>query len=168
MYVQNLSYFEQIRPVKAMCVFLLRHIEECADKDWSLQNVRNEQDVDRLLSSNPPNGATPMGSSMRDKILQPLVVARAQQSQLPKPALIIVLTDGAANDRGQDVIQYVIRQAKDALARTRYTENALSLSFAQVGDDQYALEFLDALDKDPDVGEMIDVRCRSLDLCMYM
>ena len=50
-----------------------------------------------MLGRNPPNGRTPLGKSMRDKILRPLVIDRARQGALRKPVLVLTLTDGAAS-----------------------------------------------------------------------
>lgn len=47
-------------------------------------------DMNKILRDNQPNGGTPMGASLRDKILKPLVLS----GRLIKPALVITSTDG--------------------------------------------------------------------------
>jgi hypothetical protein len=62
-------------------------------------NVHSEQEVVALFQRNPPQGRTPIGASLRDKILRPLVLGKALSGTLTKPVLVLVLTDGAASER---------------------------------------------------------------------
>lgn len=100
---------------------------------------------------------TPLGSALRDRILKPLVLKPAQANSLKKPVYVIVITDGEPNSRQEtELVGSSIMQARNELARTRYGADALSLQFAQVGDDAAALAFLQGLDKDPQIGDLID------------
>lgn len=47
-------------------------------------------------------------------------------------------------------------QANKELSRTRYGADALSISFAQVGNDQRAQAFLGEIDVHPQVGGLVD------------
>src|SRR6266536_5747326 len=57
-------------------------------------NVRTEPDVERLVSTVQFKGLTPMGTSLRQKVIDPFVVQPARSGQLRKPVLIITITDG--------------------------------------------------------------------------
>ena len=74
-------------------------------------------------------------------------------SSLLRPLLRVL----EADDHQSDAIDLVIDQAKKELSKTRYTDNAISFAFAQVGDDKSAIEFLSALDDNRVIGDMIDV-----------
>ena len=49
------------------------------------------------MRRNPPNGRTPLGASLREKVLKPLVIQKAHSNSLTKPVLVVILTDGAAS-----------------------------------------------------------------------
>ncbi|BEI79719.1 hypothetical protein CcaverHIS002_0102480 [Cutaneotrichosporon cavernicola] len=100
---------------------------------------------------------TPLGSALRDRVLGPMIVQPAQSGRLKKPVYVIVITDGEPNNqREKDLVGTSIMEARNALSRTRYGADALSLQFAQVGDDADALAFLQGLDKHPQIGDLID------------
>lgn len=100
---------------------------------------------------------TPLGSALQDKVLKPLILKPAQSNSLKKPVYVIVITDGEPNNqREKDLVGSSIMETRNALSRTRYGADALSVQFAQVGDDADALNFLQGLDKHPQIGDLID------------
>jgi hypothetical protein len=129
--------------------------------------IRNEQQVDDLVSRVRFTGLTPMGKELNNKILQPLVLGPARSGQLRKPVLIVTVTDGqpagdipenrkVAGGRAEELLVQVIRDACAELSQSRYGKGAVSFQFAQVGNDLKAREFLSKLDEDPVVGPMVD------------
>jgi hypothetical protein len=64
-----------------------------ADSGLSVSSpVSSEQAALQLLQQIKYSGLTPLGTSMDQKILQPLVLGPAQQNRLQKPVLIIAIT----------------------------------------------------------------------------
>lgn len=129
--------------------------------------IRNEQQVNELISRVRFTGLTPMGRELNKKILQPLVLGPARSGQLRKPVLVVTITDGQpagdtkddgqpAGTRAEDRIFEVIRTTYAELSQSRYGKGAVSFQFAQVGNDLKAREFLSKLDEDPGIGPMID------------
>lgn len=92
----------------------------------------------------------------RHVVFQPLVLGPARAGRLQKPVLIIAVTDGAPAGEDRYTIVKVIKAASEELARTRYGPDALSIQFAQIGNDQGARAFLEELDKNPSIGGLID------------
>ncbi|CAK9785261.1 hypothetical protein CC85DRAFT_285346 [Cutaneotrichosporon oleaginosum] len=120
-------------------------------------NVRDAQQARKIVDHLTFKYMTPLGSSLQDKVLRPLVVKPAQSGSLKKPVYVIVITDGEPNNqREKDLVGSSIMEARNALSRTRYGADALSLQFAQVGDDVTALAWLQGLDKHPQIGDLID------------
>lgn len=119
-------------------------------------NIRNEQDVLRLVEQVRFSGLTPLGTSMESKILEPLVLGPARQGRLQKPVLVISIGDGQPQGEDKNKIQKVIQRAKNELSRTKFGPDALSFQFVQVGTDMKARDFLADLDSDPSVGQFID------------
>lgn len=119
-------------------------------------NIRNANDVQRLVSQIKFQGLTPLGTSLEQKILDPMVHGPARQGALRKPVLVIAITDGAPQGEDRNKIQQVILRSKRELQQTQYGPDAVSFQFVQVGSDLKARDFLGQLDRDPQVGSMID------------
>ena len=120
-------------------------------------NVRNEGDVERLVSSVQFKGLTPMGTALRNKVVDPLIVSPARAGQLRKPVLVITITDGQPAGEPQGAVVDTIRYAAGEVQRNpRYGKGAVAFQFAQVGNDLKAREFLGKLDDNPEIGDVID------------
>jgi hypothetical protein len=122
------------------------------------ENVSTETHITELMKGVKFNGLTPMGTSLRKKVIDGIVLPKASQGQLKKPILVITITDGQPAGEPQNAVFDTIRYAFDTL-RQRYPQygpGALAFEFAQVGNDLAAKKFLSTLDEDPQIGAMID------------
>ncbi|KAI9002541.1 hypothetical protein DFJ74DRAFT_639391 [Hyaloraphidium curvatum] len=127
----------------------------------AFDNVRTQQDVMNVIRQVRFAGMTPLGTNLDRKVLQPMVIQQAQRSNLPKPVLVITITDGTPQGEegnNNNRVFDVIKGAKAALARTPYGAGAVAFQFVQVGQDRQAQSFLERLDNDPQVGDMIELR----------
>ncbi|BGP27538.1 von Willebrand factor, type A domain containing protein [Rhodotorula toruloides] len=120
-------------------------------------NVTNEQQAQQLLGGIKFSGLTPLGTSLEQKILQPLLVGPARQGSLRKPLLVVCVTDGAPGGEDRHTIVRAITRAKRELAQTRFGPDALSVQLAQIGNDLGARQFLGEIDSHPEVGGLVDV-----------
>ncbi|GAQ84526.1 hypothetical protein KFL_001930040 [Klebsormidium nitens] len=118
-------------------------------------NIRTAQEANTCVAKTQFQGLTPLAASMERNVLQPLVFGPAQSGQLRKPVLVITITDGEPSDSPKDAILQVIRNARARLA-PQYGKCAVVFQFAQVGRDQRAQAFLAKLDKNADIGDVID------------
>lgn len=118
--------------------------------------IRSVDDVNMLVSRVRFAGLTPLGTSLRNKVLEPMVVAPARAGRLQKPVLIITITDGQPAGEPHDTVANAIRYATEEVSRTQYGRGAVSFQFSQVGTDTKAREFLASLDEDPHIGGLID------------
>ncbi|KMQ45184.1 von Willebrand factor, type A [Trichophyton rubrum] len=120
-------------------------------------NIHNEGQVEALMQRMQFKGLTPMGTSLKNKVLEPLVLAPARANQLKKPVLVITITDGQPAGEAQGAVFDAIRSATQELqSNPRYGRGAVSFQFAQVGNDLKAREFLSKLDEEPGIGELVD------------
>ena len=98
-----------------------------------------------------------MGTQLRQKVVDPLVVQPARSGQLRKPVLIITITDGQPAGEPSGSVFDTIRYASNELSRNhRYGKGAIAFQFAQVGNDLKAREFLSKLDEEPGIGDLVD------------
>ena len=118
--------------------------------------IRNADDVNMLVSRVRFQGLTPLGTNLRNKVIDPMVVGPARSGQLDKPVLVITITDGQPAGEPHDSVANNIRYAVDEVSRSRYGRGAASFQFTQVGNDTRARDFLSALDEDPMIGNLID------------
>ena len=122
-----------------------------------LDNIRSEEQAEQLVARVPFKGLTPMGTQLRAKVLEPLVIGPARSGQLRKPVLIITITDGQPAGEAKGTLADAIRYTAAELSRNpRYGRGAVSFQFAQVGNDQEARKFLGKLDEEPGIGDMVD------------
>jgi len=121
-------------------------------------SLATEQQIETLMRGINFKGLTPMGTALRQKVIDGIVLAKAQQGQLRKPILVITITDGQPAGEGQNAVFDTIRYAFDTLQSRfpQYGKGALAFEFAQVGNDEQAKRFLAKLDEDPAVGPMVD------------
>ncbi|KAF7586201.1 hypothetical protein BBP40_009303 [Aspergillus hancockii] len=118
--------------------------------------IRSVDDVNMLVSRVRCQGLTPLGTSLKHKVLDPMVVGPARAGRLEKPVLIITITDGQPAGEPLDSVANAIRYAVDEVSRTPLGRGAVSFQFSQVGNDAKARDFLSSLDEDPTIGSLID------------
>ncbi|WVQ75490.1 hypothetical protein IAR50_005115 [Cryptococcus sp. DSM 104548] len=119
-------------------------------------HIKSEQEALRLVSQIQFSGLTPLGTSLWQKVLQPLVLGPAYHGRLRKPVLVLCITDGSPAGEAKGHLFNVIARADHELKQTRYGPDAISYQFAQVGDDLKASRFLAELDSHPVVGPRVD------------
>jgi len=133
----------------------VRFMNGSQDRD----NIRTEAEVMQLLHDARPCGLTPIGTSLKAKILDPYVMrVRAHRScplQL-KPVLVVTVTDGSPQGESSDTLFRAIRDCRAALLEAGFSGNEVAYQFAQVGDDEKAAAFLDELDNHPEIGQFVD------------
>ncbi|KAL9105768.1 MAG: hypothetical protein Q9227_009116 [Pyrenula ochraceoflavens] len=120
------------------------------------QGISNEQQVNSMIQRIAFKGLTPMGTSLQNKVIDPLVIRPARAGQLRKPVLVITITDGQPAGEPPQTVFQTIRAASEELSRSRFGKGALAFQFAQVGNDLKAREFLGKLDEEPGFGDIVD------------
>jgi hypothetical protein len=130
--------------------------------------VATEAQIEHLMSGVQFKGLTPMGTALRQKVLEPIVLQKARNQQLSKPILVIAVTDGQPAGEPQNAVFDAIRNTFTELERTPYRRGAVAFEFAQVGNDEMARKFLGKLDEDPNVGPFIDCTSSESQLGLLM
>jgi hypothetical protein len=120
-----------------------------------LENIRTEQQIEHVMSTVQYKGLTPMGTELKRKVIDGIIVPKLQRQQYTKPHLVIVITDGQPAGEAPSAVFDAIKYASQEVSRSR-GPGGVAFQFAQVGNDQKAREFLGKLDEDPAVGRMVD------------
>ncbi|KAH3667187.1 hypothetical protein OGAPHI_002836 [Ogataea philodendri] len=113
--------------------------------------IETEQQLDLVLSNLVVGGVTPLATNLYELILKPEIRSR----KLAQPLLIVTFTDGAPNgDRYK--LDKVIKMAQKELKENNMPKRSICYQFAQIGTDLDAGEYLDSLDNDSNIGDVID------------
>ncbi|KAL3490811.1 hypothetical protein BJX62DRAFT_206402 [Aspergillus germanicus] len=126
------------------------------NNELSRNGIRSVGEVEQLIASVRFSGMTPLGTGLKNKVLDPLIVGPARANQLQKPVLVITITDGQPAGEPLDSVAQGIRYAVDEVGRSQYGRGAVAFQFSQVGNDTKARDFLGSLDNDPSIGGLID------------
>ncbi|GAA6003816.1 uncharacterized protein JCM10292_003394 [Rhodotorula paludigena] len=125
-----------------------------------MANVTDPALVERAFREVEPQGSTPTGMVL-DELLREYVerVEDAKQTrERVKPLLVLVLTDGRADD--PDMVKDIIVEMAQRLDEVRAPPYQLGIQFVQIGSDPDARAFLQELDDDlkPQLGvrDMVD------------
>jgi hypothetical protein len=119
-------------------------------------NIRDSVTAASIAQQVNYNGLTPLGTQLDAKVVRPFVAGPVQSRSLQKPILVIVITDGEPTGEPAGTVVNVIKGTKNLVGNSQYGPGAVAFEFAQVGKDQKAQAFLATLDKDPQVGKMVD------------
>jgi hypothetical protein len=126
------------------------------NNDFTRNGIRSVQEVDQIISTTRFSGMTPLGTGLKNKVLDPLVVGPLRAGRLQKPVLVITITDGQPAGEPLDSVAQGIRYATEEVSRTPHGRGAIAFQFSQVGNDTKARDFLGSLDNDPTIGSLID------------
>ena len=116
--------------------------------------ISNSAKIDNMFRTVRPSGGTPLGEQLDAKIIRKIVIPVIQSQQIERPVLVLTVTDGEPSNRA--AVKQTILNCRNFCAQTKYGENAVAFSFAQVGSDRNATSYLGELDTDPQVGHLID------------
>ncbi len=119
-------------------------------------NIKSSAEASALVDRVKFEGMTPLGTNLDAKIIRPLFTVPLSKKALPKPILVICITDGEPTGEPVDKVVTVIKEAKNLATSSGYGPGSIAFEFAQVGKDQAAQAFLARLDKHPAIGKMID------------
>lgn len=134
----------------------VRFMNASPENEANANGIRNVEDVERLMKPIRFEKGTPLGTSLKRKVVDPMVVQPARGNRLQKPVLVITITDGAPVGEPLNSLQKTVEYAFEELSRTASGPKAVTFQFAQVGTDQDAHEFLGDLDKNPEIGHLVD------------
>ncbi|KAI4716157.1 hypothetical protein E4T48_07643 [Aureobasidium sp. EXF-10727] len=121
-----------------------------------VEHIKTEQQISQLVSGHKFSGLTPMGTELRKKVVDGIVVPAIRSRQMRKPILVITITDGQPAGEPTTAVFDTVRYAIQEASNSQYGRGALAFQFAQVGNDEKAREFLGKLDDDPTVGQLVD------------
>ncbi|VBB18663.1 hypothetical protein YASMINEVIRUS_1194 [Yasminevirus sp. GU-2018] len=152
--VKTLSFWASLMDEDGVVV---RFINKELSKDQS-GGISDFATVDDIFRNTRPSGSTPTARELNNKILNKFVYEYLDSKSLQRPILIITITDGEPDGgrSGENAVRDAIVACHKRASSSYYGEHAVAFSFAQIGTSEGASAFLERLDKDPEVGKLID------------
>ncbi|KAI0408338.1 hypothetical protein F4802DRAFT_604987 [Xylaria palmicola] len=150
------------------------------NKDTPTYNNLNKDQIADIMNKFPEGkGWTPIGSMLREHVLDPLVYPELNSNTVKRPWLVLIITDGYPTkesampgapageedeNRNQDPdrLRKEIRQLGKELEKHDYRQDVVRFSISQIGkkisytdDEEKVKLFLDGLESDPDIQDVL-------------
>ncbi|KAF8542611.1 hypothetical protein BDD12DRAFT_658671, partial [Trichophaea hybrida] len=132
-----------------------------ATNDDNFNGITTEEKVDACLDAVQPNGWTPLGTKLFEKVIQPLVVQKAMKGELRGPVVVSVVTDGQPLGEDAETLKRTILATKNVMSKLLtprgqpYNPSTVIFHIARVGTSMEAKEFLESLQDDPEVKDLV-------------
>ncbi|KAI0393160.1 hypothetical protein F5Y17DRAFT_459155 [Xylariaceae sp. FL0594] len=119
--------------------------------------------LDRMTVHTLKSG-TPIGTRLRQNVLQPHVYDKLQAGiRLQRPLLILIITDGWPTGERSDRLHQEIGACISALANAGYDPEVVRFGVNQIGNERAAREFLDGLAAARELDRVLHVTAKSMD-----
>lgn len=110
-------------------------------------------DVDLVFRDRFPAGGSRIGTSLRDRVLQPLVYGSL--SRLDRPILVVIITDGCPSNEPPSTFKDAIMECGSKLLGAGHNTTTVLFNISQVGSDRTAAAFLRSLKGDEDISDVL-------------
>ncbi|KAF5319518.1 hypothetical protein D9619_008712 [Psilocybe cf. subviscida] len=110
-----------------------------------------------------PRGDTPIGTSLKSKILEPMIYSQLLSKTLARPYLISVMTDGMPSREKDETFVEAIKECGDKLQEANYPRESVKFLIGQIGSGKSVAKFLDGVGKIPSIEKAVHVTSDQLD-----
>ncbi|KAK6063806.1 hypothetical protein SCUP234_13266 [Seiridium cupressi] len=132
----------------------LRFINQNVDNSTSL----TYEQIGDIIGSTKWGGDTPIGTSLRSKILQPLVYDKIQSNvKLDRPLLVSIITDGMPEPEPRNTLVNTIVDCGDRLMSAGYERASVKFVIGRVGTAKMAATFLSEVQADQRIADVVHV-----------
>ncbi|KAG9634042.1 hypothetical protein KCU69_g19954, partial [Aureobasidium melanogenum] len=97
-----------------------------------VEHIKTEQQISQLVSGHKFSGLTPMGTELRKKVIDGIVIPAIRSRQMRKPVLVIAITDGQPAGEPTTAVFDTVRYAIQEASNSQYGRGAVAFQFAQV------------------------------------
>lgn len=130
-------------------------------------NIKNAAMVDTLMAQLEYKYATPMGTELFNKVVDPLCLSvlpkkkgffssgTSRKNAFLKPMIVYTITDGEPYGEPEGAVLKTITKTCKKVEEAGFGRG-VAFQFAQVGMDEKANEFLNMLDNNGDIGKCVD------------
>ncbi|KAF2184563.1 hypothetical protein K469DRAFT_666366 [Zopfia rhizophila CBS 207.26] len=135
----------------------VRTLNSSQDVCGGWDNLKTVEDVNNRMDSVSYRGDTRLGTILRDKILDPMVLNKAKSGSLKKPVIVVIITDGKANNEPPKALSESIGECNDEMERLGYNNASVVFLISRVGTSETARQFVEGLGNDSRIGNTVYV-----------
>jgi hypothetical protein len=88
-----------------------------ANNDGGFNGIVTEEQVETCLDAVQLGRGTPLGTTLFEKVVQPLIVQKAKRGELRRPVVVSVVTDGEPTGEHPDTLKRTILATKNELSK---------------------------------------------------
>ncbi|KAH7907159.1 hypothetical protein BJ138DRAFT_1014962 [Hygrophoropsis aurantiaca] len=113
-------------------------------------------ELDQVMETIKPGGGTKIGTNLRSNILCPLVYKHLDSATpLRRPVLVCTITDGCPAGEQEETFKDAIVECREKVVSAGYASTAVMFSISQIGSDDKAARFLDKLNNDQEIQDVL-------------
>ncbi|PYH93373.1 hypothetical protein BO71DRAFT_410213 [Aspergillus ellipticus CBS 707.79] len=131
----------------------LRFLNYSRDRDWP--KLSDHEDIKKKVEGVKYSGKTRLGTVLRSKIAEPLIVNKAKFKELERPIITIVITDGCPDGEDDACFAQTVLQCKQELNGLNFDSASAVFIISRVGNDPKAEIFLHGLRTDTKLEEAL-------------
>ncbi|KAN0098672.1 hypothetical protein V8E51_014335 [Hyaloscypha variabilis] len=135
----------------------VRMLNSNRDEDGTWDHLSTVNDVTHKMKKFSYAPGTPLGTRLWSKILEPLIIRKASSGKLKKPVVVILITDGEANNEIPTQLRDNIYYCDKKMKELDYGDAAVVYLISRVGSSKDARVFVEGLGKDELVGSIVYV-----------
>jgi len=137
--LRRIAEFATILTPEGISIRLLNYEQ---DETGDYDNLRTVEQIERLIDRIRFENGTPLGTVLDRKIVQPLILKKAENGTLKKPLIVVTITDGEPNHERGHSFQDAILKCRRSTALQSYGDAAVVFIVSRVGNSPAAQDFI--------------------------
>ncbi|KAI1166262.1 hypothetical protein F5B18DRAFT_607996 [Nemania serpens] len=119
------------------------------------------EDIEKKFNTVEYKSGSQLGTRLKEKIITP-ILKKAQRGELKKPIIVMLITDGKPHEKNRDALRDAIQLCKQSQAVQKLGRATVLVIVARVGDSLSAKEFLNQLENDDAIKDIVYCSADSL------
>ncbi|KAJ5430658.1 hypothetical protein N7491_007674 [Penicillium cf. griseofulvum] len=126
-------------------------------------NKPSEEQINTIMTNLSLDGWTPIGTNLSSKVIEDCVYKPLKEDRLKRPVLVSITTDGQPSKESPDTLKNAILDCGKTLEKHKFNRNVVRFQISQIGVDAQAEDFLNSLDDDPELENVLYRTAERLD-----
>ncbi|KID85680.1 transcription factor RfeF [Metarhizium guizhouense ARSEF 977] len=141
----------------------VRFLNHTGENTNSLDGLLTINEIEQQFSKVWFIGFSRLGTALNEKVVQPLIIRKAEAHTLRRPVITMVITDGQPSGEDSDTFKNCIRTCKHSPALQSYGPGAAVFLVTQIGNSNKANQFLRGLEDDETIKDFVCCSKEALD-----
>ncbi|EAW16408.1 uncharacterized protein NFIA_057580 [Aspergillus fischeri NRRL 181] len=156
----NLARLSTLLAPVGISIRFLNHLWGCnGDSD----NLLTAEAVEGQFSEVWFYGFSKLGTTLSKKIVQPMIIKKAEERTLKRPVITMIITDGEPSGERRETLRDTIQSCKQSMALQSYGKAAAVFVVSRIGNSTDADKFIGELQSDKTIADMTYCSREALD-----